>query len=177
MYNARMLAQLPLITGRFSRPFILLISCFSLGLALPLLECQAADAVKFELAVFSADVTPPLGHPLLGGLREPARKIADPLFTRGFVLTGGERPLVFVSVDWCELRNDAYDRWRSVLAEAAGTTRERVLVTCVHQHDAPYADLAAQKILDAHGLKGAIVDPAFHEETVQRGATRGWCGA
>jgi hypothetical protein len=58
----------------------------------------------------------------------------------GFVLSSGEKPIVFVAVDWCEIRNDAYDRWRAVLAEAARTTRERVLVTSVHAHDAPVAD-------------------------------------
>jgi hypothetical protein len=149
----------------FLRRLFLLLAA---AVPLPLSSRAAEPAAKFELAVFSADVTPPVGHPLLGGLREPAKKIVDPLSARGFVLVGGQRPVVFVSVDWCELRNDAYDRWREALAEAAGTSRERVLVTCIHQHDAPYADLTAQKILDQHGLAGASIDPVFHEETVRR---------
>jgi hypothetical protein len=42
-----------------------------------------------------------------------------------------------------------------------------VLLSCVHQHDAPYADLEAQRLLDAQGLKGFHVDPEFHERAVQ----------
>ncbi len=74
--------------------------------------------------------------------------------------------MVLLSVDWCEIRNDAYDRWRAVLAEAAGTDAVRVLVTSVHQHDAPLADLEAQRILSAHKA-GRICDPEFHEQCVQ----------
>jgi len=127
-----------------------------------------SERKHFRLATFSADVTPPIGHPLLGNLYQPAKSVADPLQAIGFVLTGSELPLVLVAIDWCEIRNDAYDRWREVLAEAAGTKRERVLVTSVHQHDAPLADLEAQRILDANNTRVKIIDFDFHEEMVQR---------
>lgn len=129
----------------------------------------AAGEPSFRLATFSADVTPPLGHPLLAGATSPppAVRIDDALLARGFVLLGAEKPLVLVAVDWCEIRNDAYDRWRDVLAEAAGTDRARVLVTAIHQHDVPLPDLEAQRILDRHGAKGKIFDLDFHEKTVQ----------
>lgn len=130
-----------------------------------------ADAAEpaFRLATFSADVTPPVGHPLLAGatITPPAIRVDDPLFARGFVLLGPEKPLVLVSVDWCEIRNDAYDRWRDVLAEAAGTDRVRVLVTAIHQHDVPLPDLEAQRILDRSGAAGRIFNLEFHEQTVQ----------
>jgi hypothetical protein len=128
---------------------------------------SAQEPAGFRLATFSADVTPPLGHPLLAGWRAPAKSIADRLQALGCVLLGAGQPLVIVSVDWCELRNDAYDLWRDKLAAAAGTVRERVLVSCVHQHDAPYADLQAQQLLDKVGLKNAMIDPEFHAATVQ----------
>ena len=132
---------------------------------------NADDAAEFEVATFAADVTPPIGHPLLAGWRAPTESIKDRLSARGFVLLIKDgRPFVLVSIDWCELRNDAYDRWRDVLAEATGTDRQRVLVTCIHQHDAPYADLEAQRLLDEQGLKNAMFDPEFHETCVQRTA-------
>lgn len=126
----------------------------------------------FRLATFSADVTPPLGHPLLGGTTTPppAQAIDDPLFARGFVLLGDEKPVVLVSVDWCEIRNDAFDRWRDVLAKAAGTSREHVLVTAIHQHDAPLADLEAQRILDRQAIHQTMIDFDYHEGCVQRTA-------
>jgi hypothetical protein len=128
---------------------------------------DAPGPTAFRLSTFSADITPPLGHALCGGMVAPASRIVDPLFARGIVLEGPDRPLVVAALDWTELRNDAYRRWREELAKAAETTPSRVLLSCVHQHDAPYADLGAQRLLDAQGLKGFHVDPDFHERSVQ----------
>ena len=123
----------------------------------------------FRLATFTCEVTPPLGHPLLAGatVAPAANRIDDPLWARGFVLLGADKPLVVVAVDWCEIRNEAYDQWRDVLAEAAGTDRNRVLVTAIHQHDVPLPDLEAQRILERRGAKGKVCDIEFHERTVQ----------
>lgn len=129
-----------------------------------------SPAAKHSLATFAADITPPIGHPLIGGMRGPAVKIADRLAARGLVLIGPEQPLVIAALDWCELRNDAYDRFREALAEAAGTTRERVLLSCLHQHDAPYIDLTAQKLLNEAGLPGVMFDPEFFERVVKETA-------
>src|SRR5207237_1049208 len=70
--------------------------------------------------------------------------------------------------DWCEVRNESLDRWKSALAEAAGTQPERVMVSTIHQHDAPVADLDAERILRAHGAKGTVCDIDFHETAVKR---------
>jgi hypothetical protein len=135
----------------------------------PLVRLLAAERpAEFRLANFQADVTVRLGHPLLGSHLAPARVIDDPLFAHGLVLLGADKPIVLVAVDWCEIRNDAYTRWRSVLAGAAGTSVERVLLASVHQHDAPLADLTAQRLLDAANVDGKIIDLDFHERTVQR---------
>jgi hypothetical protein len=128
----------------------------------------AAEPREFRLATFTADVTPRLGHPLLGGHLAPATSVDDPLFAKGLVLLGPERPIVLLAVDWCEIRNDAYQRWREALAEAAGTTPSHVLVTSVHQHDAPLADLTAQRILAEASVGATLIDPDYHERTVRR---------
>lgn len=130
----------------------------------------AAEPAKnpWRLATFSVDVTPRIGHPLLGHGFAPATGIDDPLLARGLVLTGGGPPIVMVSIDWCELRNDAHDRWRAGLAKAANTTIDRVLVSCIHQHDAPYFDLTAQKILAGSKPGGLFCDVDFHEHCVER---------
>src|SRR3954471_23554654 len=109
------------------------------ALALGLAACAGgplpADEPAFRLATFAAEVTVPLGHPLMGGGILPAKTVEDPLFAHGLVLLGAGEPVVLAAVDWCEIRNDAHDRWRTVLAEAAGTTPPRVLLSSVHQHD------------------------------------------
>jgi hypothetical protein len=137
------------------------------ALHLPL-QSVGPPVPAYQLAPFRAEVTVPIGHPLMGGGIAPARTIADPLFAHGFVLLGAGRPLVLASVDWCEIRNDAHARWRAVLAEAAGTIPERVLVASVHQHDAPVVDLQAQRLLESAKAVGRICDIAFHEKAVQR---------
>src|SRR5687767_4547400 len=72
----------------------------------------------YQLTRFSAEVTPPIGHPCMGGGIPAVQHIDDPLYAIGFVLQGGDRPVVLCAVDWCEIRNDAYERWRQALAEA-----------------------------------------------------------
>lgn len=127
-----------------------------------------ASPPKWRIATFETEVTPPIGHPLIAGAVAPAKEIVDPLYAQGFILLGADDPIAFVTVDWCEIRNDAYDQWRERIAEAIGTKRERVLVASIHQHDAPVADLTGQRLLDAAGAKGAICDIAFHTKTVDR---------
>ncbi len=119
----------------------------------------------FRLAFFNADITPPVGTPMLSGVR--SRSVADPLFAKGLVLLGAREPVVLAALDWCEVRNESYERWRSVLAKAAGTTRQRVLVSCVHQHDAPYVDIVAQRLLKAHRADGDLCDPKSSEKALQ----------
>jgi hypothetical protein len=104
----------------------------------------------------------------MGGGIAPAREVVDPLYARGLVLLGADRPLVVVAIDWCEVRNEAHDRWREALAEAAGTTPDRVLFSSVHQHDAPVVDLEAERLLRAAGPSGSVCDPEFHERAVVR---------
>ncbi|MBI3875957.1 MAG: hypothetical protein HY300_08370 [Verrucomicrobia bacterium] len=132
--------------------------------------CAAEVQPRFRLASFSADVTVPMGHGMMGGAWL-SKSVADPLFAKGVVLLGGDKPVVLVSVDWCEIRNEAYDRWRAVLADAAGTEPVRVLVSCTHVHDAPVADLEAERILIANKCAGTVCDAKFHETAVQRVAT------
>lgn len=127
-----------------------------------------ADAPKLTVSTFTVEVTPPIGHPCMGGGIAPVKEIVDPLYAFGVVIRGLEKPVVIVAVDWCEIRNDAYDRWREAVAEAVGTTRERVMVSALHQHDTPIADLTAQKLLEAAKAKGAICDLEFQEKTVKR---------
>ena len=124
----------------------------------------------WTLNVFGAEVTPPLGHPCMGGGIASAGRIVDPLEAIGFVLGGGTlaRPVVLLAIDWCEIRNDAYDRWREVIARAAGTDPQHVLVAAIHQHDTPIADLKAQKLLEESHSSGAICHIKFHELMVQR---------
>ncbi len=135
-----------------------------------LFVAELANAGEYRAATFEADITIPIGHACMGGCIAPAKEIVDPLFAKGCVLLGAELPVVVIALDWCRCSNDSYDRWRDVLADAAGTTRQRVMLSTVHQHGAPTCDLTAQKLLDRYGLTGYNCDPEFHERAVQRTA-------
>jgi hypothetical protein len=124
---------------------------------------------KFHLATFHSDATPPEGHPLCGGWIEAVRGVDDPLDALGVVILGDGKPVVLCAVDWCGLRNEAHRIWRAALAKAAHTTPERVLLHCVHPHDAPFADVEAQKLIAA--AKGPpSLDLRFFEKTVAASA-------
>jgi len=139
------------------------------------LESRAAEmpgptAGGYRLATFRTDVTIPLGHRCMGVLPRKAERIVDPLYASGFVLLGPDPPIVVVCVDWCEIRNRSYDQWRDALAEAAGTVRQRVLLSSIHQHDAPVVDGEAEELLASVGLAGELFDVRFHEDAVRRTA-------
>ena len=122
----------------------------------------------FRVSSFSVDVTIPLGHRCMGLLPTKSKEIVDPLQTHGIVLLSDDDPIVIVAVDWCEIRNESYERWREVIAKAVGTDPVRVLVSSLHQHDAPVVDGGAENLLNRAGLHGELFDFAFHGDCVQR---------
>lgn len=128
----------------------------------------AADSLL--ISTFSSDITIPLGHRCMGVLKTKANQIEDPLEAHGFVIQGAGPALVLVALDWCEVRNGAYDQWRSALARAVDTTRDRVMVCSLHQHDAPVVDTGAQTYLDAQGLRGELFDRDFHNRCIEETA-------
>lgn len=147
------------------RPLAQSLGCSLLLLSLTLSPLHGASS--YRIASFSADVTVPMGHGMMGG-SWLSRKVADPLEAHGIVILSDTKPIVFVAVDWCEIRNDAFARWQTVLAEAANTSPDHVMLCALHQHDAPVADLRAEHILRSRKLAGTVCDTNFHETAVQR---------
>jgi hypothetical protein len=123
-----------------------------------------------HLATFSADITPPVGHPLCGGWIEPVREVEDPLKAVGVVLLGMGEPVVLCAVDWCGLRNEAHERWRNALAKAAHTVPAKVAVHCVHQHNAPFADVEAERLIEAVKDAPRGLDLRFFDRAVEQTA-------
>ena len=132
----------------------------AVGLA-PSLAMGSTATGNLHLATFRFDVTPPMGHALCGGWIRPVVGVDDPLEAIGYVLLGAGKPIVVCVVDWTGILNSAHRQWRQALAEAAGTTIERVTVHCVHQHNAPFACLDAEEIVLAQGDLPHIVERDF----------------
>ncbi len=136
------------------------------------LPSAASAAEDLRVASFQADVTPPIGSPLCFGYVMPAREIVKPLFARGIViLPGTQRPIVLCCVEWVEILNASHDAWREALAEAAGTTIDRVTVHTTHPHDTPGSDFGASDLLAQVGQGGAIESVEFDRQAISRTAT------
>ncbi len=126
-----------------------------------------ADPDTLRVAVFQADATPPVGSRLA---YDPIKAPGDKLSARGVVLLGSGKPIVLCSVDWLGIANDGQTAWRTALAEAVGTTVERVAVHAIHQHDAPRCDFSAHAILKEHGLHELIFDIDHARDVIKRSA-------
>ena len=118
----------------------------------------------FQISTFESDVTPPVGHPLCAGWYPPAASIRDPLSVLGVVLVlDGEPPIVLCALDWAELSNRDYLRWREDLATAVDTSVDRVAIHCTHAHDTPWPDRDAQNLLDEYGHPNVIMEGNWAE--------------
>jgi hypothetical protein len=124
-------------------------------------------AQPLRIATFEADVTPPIGAPLCDALVPPAKQIDDPLFARGLILFA-DKPIVLCALDWVGIGNRGHDAFRDALAKAAGTTRDRVCVHCLHQHDAPGFDPLADKLLAPFNLQNRLYDTDFSRKAMDR---------
>lgn len=133
-----------------------------------LLFVTSGLAAPLRLASFKVDATPPVGSPLCNGTVRPVREIVTPLTARGVVLLGAGDPVVLCAFDWVGIANESHDAFREALAQAAGTSRERVTVHTLHQHDAPGSDFATERLLTEQGLRGVFSNAAFDREVMQR---------
>ena len=124
-----------------------------------------------RVAPFRFEVTPPLGHPCCGGLIKPVEVVDDALEAVGVVLLGSSQPIVLCAVDWTGLLNGAHVAWRTALAQAAGTTADRVAVHCVHQHNAPFACLETERIVSGSGDLPHLLDPEFFNRCLEQART------
>lgn len=121
-----------------------------------------------SIAPFRFDVTPPLGHSLLGGWIPPAIAIDDALEGIGYVLLGAGPPIVVCVLDWAGIMNEAHLAWRTALAGAAGTAPDRVAVQCVHQHNTPFVCATARAVAAQHPELPPMYDAAFFDLCLRR---------
>ncbi|HZN32388.1 MAG TPA: hypothetical protein VFB80_01165 [Pirellulaceae bacterium] len=140
-----------------------------LVMAMASLAAHAADAPAIRIATFDVDATPPVGSAMA---YDPVKRLDElTLRCRGIVLLGAGQPIVLCAVDWIGIANEGHDAFRDGLAEAAGTTRDRVAVHTLHQHDAPGCDFTAERIVRELGLaEYGRFDGTFHRQVIQRAA-------
>src|SRR5579863_2107656 len=111
-------------------------------------SCSGRASWKLQAAVFTCDVTPPVGSPL-PMCKPPVATSADiPLLAKGVVISDGNTKYVISSLDYCELRTGAHDLFRRCIANALGVNELQIEVHCIHPHDAPFYDTQAEILAD-----------------------------
>jgi len=121
---------------------------------------------NLKLATFDIDATPPVGSQLT---YDPMINNWDlGLRAKGIVILGAGQPIVMCSVDWIGISNDSQDKFKQVMAIAAGTIPSRVVVHTIHQHDAPTSDLGAEIIMNSAGVKPGAFEGSYTRDLIDR---------
>ena len=130
---------------------------------------RKGEETSLRVATFDLDVTPPVGSAMAYTTVEKSPELS--LRCRGVVLLGSGDPIVMAAIDWIGVANEGYQEFRDALAAAAGTTRDRVTLHALHQHDAPGCDFTAEKLVKELGLMGyKRTQGDFHREVIKRAA-------
>lgn len=151
------------ILKRISFIFLFAFHLFCFTIPTSDLKGQNSDT-KVYLSVFDVDATPPVGSPLT--YQEMLNSWDLQLRARGIVITGTGKPVVLLAVDWIGISNESQDEFKKALADAAGTSPERVAVHTLHQHDTPICDFSAEKILEQAGVNPGCFDGNFARKLI-----------
>ncbi len=141
--------------------------CFVLSLPCWAHEPPSRAGVPVRVGVFDIDASPPIGSPLA---YDPCIAVEMPLRCKGIVLLSDQAPIVLISVDWIGIGNEGHTRFRKMVADAVGTSIERVAVHAIHQHDAPECDLSAAELLRPLGLTEKVYDVDWQLDVMRRAA-------
>lgn len=153
--------------GWRAKPIALRSFCFFL-IGLMTLPCAKGFADSpIRLGTFNVDASPPIGTMMA---YDATVQVQTPLRCSGVVLLSDSKPIVLCSVDWIGISNDAMDFFRDRLAGAAGTSRDRVAIHAIHQHDAPAADFANEALLRAAGAPNVPFDGSSSRRIMEAAA-------
>lgn len=119
---------------------------------------------ELHVATFDVDATPPIGSMM--AYDHVTNRGDLGLRARGIVLLGAGDPILLCAVDWIGIANGGHDAFCAALAQAAGTSPQRVAVHALHQHDAPDCDFSAERILKEAGLDPRQYDSHFQRQLI-----------
>ena len=117
----------------------------------------------FKIALLKVDVTPPIGAQLAYVINE---QIGTPIFIRGLVLDDGQSRAVILASDFIYYWGESWYAWRRAVAEAAGTTEDRVFLHAIHQHDSVRITPEWNALSQRSGVE--VVDPDYCRDTLAK---------
>ncbi len=138
---------------------------------------SAKDSPEFRAGAAVADITPPLGLPIVGNWDSPpATFIHDKLHVRCLVLSDGVTKVAFAICDNVGIPSEVFNVARRLIADAQNIDPANVLMAATHTHSAvsarnsrtvegevvldSYQNLVAQRIAAAVNLAVANLQPA-----------------
>lgn len=130
--------RFPLLRSLLKTPHVLLTAGF-------VLACMSTGVLAQEKKVFMAgasvaNVTPPLGLPIVGNYQSPvATHIHDELHARCLVLDDGTTRLAFVIVDNVGVDQAVFDEAKRRVEEKTGLPGTHILMSATHTHSATSA--------------------------------------
>ncbi len=129
-------------------------------------ETDTSYQKGLRISTFDINVTPPANTYLAYGTASGDWDMG--LRARGIVLLGAGQPIVLCAVDWIGIGNEGHDEFCMAIALAAGTSPERVAVHTVHQHDTPWCDFGAERILKSADFDPTKYDGTFNRDVIKR---------
>jgi neutral ceramidase len=118
----------------------LVLAAALLVVGLPAGLMAQASAPQLRAGAATANITPPLGAPIVGGwVPFPATYIHDELHARALVLDDGASRLAIVVVDSLGVPRYVLDHAKRVASEHTGISADRMLISATHTHSASSA--------------------------------------
>lgn len=95
--------------------------------------------MRMRAGVAHIDITPPVGADLTGYVARlgPSTGVHDALYARALVLEEGSARAAVVACDLLALSRASVTAARISVAQAIGTTPDRVMIACTHTHSGP----------------------------------------
>ncbi|MEO8613761.1 MAG: hypothetical protein ABI600_01355, partial [Luteolibacter sp.] len=105
---------------------------------------QGLRAGYAEVEISPGGAETPFGYGFRGEKTPPGNPgVHDPLRFRALALSDADnprQPVILASFDLCVIPNEMAEKWRVLIAERAGTSVERVILTATHTHSGPYPE-------------------------------------
>jgi neutral ceramidase len=127
---------------------------------------MADENGSFQAGVAIADITPPVGIPLVGFAgRGPSIGVHDPLKAKALVITDGTSKAALVSCDLVGLSAEVVEDIRKQISDCVEIPPENVTISCTHTHYGPdaYRDTSSDMVMVykanlKHKIAGAVFE-------------------
>lgn len=94
-----------------------------------------AQAQQFQAGASISDITPFLGHSIVGNYNSPpATYIHDPLNVRTLVLDDGKQKLIFVIVDNVSIKKEVFDAAKQIVFKDLKIPAKNIMMAATHTH-------------------------------------------